>query len=103
MQKKYSVPFKYVNKEVSIKFADTTITVFYRDEIIASHKVDQSNKVYITKDEHLKGLRELRYKRYKPKLPKEKKGSPKIILTKAKYNDELVVVRDLSIYQGVLQ
>lgn len=58
----YSVPFKYAGKEVAVQEKDEgNITVIYRDQKIAEHKLDRYAKGrYITTEEHLKGLKDLR-------------------------------------------
>lgn len=45
---KYSVPTKYVRKEVLVKASHSTIDVYYRDQLIASHqrKYTKNTKTY---------------------------------------------------------
>jgi hypothetical protein len=58
----YSVPFRYVGKEVAIRELDThIITVIYRDQEIAEHHLELDQRgCYITNPGHLEGLREIR-------------------------------------------
>lgn len=103
--KKYSVPYKYVKKEVVIKRQDQFIKVYYRDGLIATHVIDDSEALYITNPDHLEGLKEKRYA-----LPyghkKRKKIKTEDAIKKAKPTTSLqldVVIRDLNEYQGVIQ
>lgn len=103
--KKYSVPYEYVNKEVTITIIEENISIFYQEKLIATHTIDHSNKLYITNSEHLDGLAEKRYaSHYRPKekgIDKEEIEVNTIINNEDFYID--VESRDLNVYQGVIE
>ncbi len=111
LNKKYSVPYEYVNKEVSIKFNENIIDVYYREKRIATHVRDFSNQLYITNKEHLEGLYKKRFGSGTRKPSKNKNNKNKdenynneILLTnKNNVIFEKVEQRNLNIYQGVCQ
>lgn len=75
---RYSVPYKYVGKEVGIKENDSKIKVIYQNEEIAEHTVNTTDKgIYITNKEHLKGLEEIKRSHgiIKPKNKKQYKNT----------------------------
>lgn len=49
----YSVPYTYISKKVRIIYSRTTVEVYYRYELIASHERARSGPAYVTKKEHL--------------------------------------------------
>lgn len=62
----YSVPINYVGKEVVIKEIDDSIRVIYREQVIASHKIEDNYKgCYITSPSHHYEIREITMKRSK--------------------------------------
>lgn len=97
----YSVPYKYANKEVSVKEIEGKIVVKYRDDLIAEHEIINGFKgKYITNAEHIKGLKELRTRNsilcYKKKKKKEEKN---LLYSKVNKYYEDVEKRDLKTYE----
>jgi transposase len=88
---RYSVPYQYVKKEVSVKKEGQRIEIYYRNDCIARHDLSLEMHQIITNPVHLQGLKEKRLKFYKPR--------PKV----AEDNRYNVMVMDLSIYDEVLQ
>jgi len=99
----YSVPYKYAGKEVNIKLIDNIIYVKYRNILIASHNLNIKDRYkYITKEEDIKELREIRIKN-KAKIRKYKKEeSIKLMLKMNNHYIDDVEKRDLRTYEGVL-
>lgn len=88
---RYSVPYQYVKKEVAIKKEGQRIEIYYHNDCVAKHDLSQEMHQIITNPVHLQGLKEQRFKFYKSR--------PKA----AKDNRYDVMVRDLSVYDEVLQ
>ena len=88
---RYSVPYQYVKKEVAVKKTNQSIEIYYRDKCIANHILSDKMHQTVTNQSHLQGLKEERFKFYKPR--------PKA----AKDNRYEVLERDLNIYDEVLQ
>lgn len=60
---KYSVPFKYVGHEISVKKApNKSLVFFYRTDPICEHEPAKENGSQVSKSEHFVGLKELSYK-----------------------------------------
>ena len=105
---RYSVPYKYAGKEVSIRLLDKVLEIFYRTEKIACHNLDLIHKgIFITNPDHVKDLIELRNKHpiKKPSHKKSKKhtdslSSMFLIKSNESFSDE-VTVRDLQVYEEV--
>lgn len=99
----YSVPYKYTGKEVNIKVIDNVIYVRYRNTLIASYDLNTTDRYkYITKEDHIKELRELRM-RNNPKIRKYKrKELIRLMLKKNNHYIDDVEKRDLRTYEGVL-
>jgi len=96
----YSVPYEYAGKEIRVKVEGEEIVVSYRSDEIARHKPLKREKgVYVTKEEHLEGLKEQRYgfgKKKAPVVDKEKN-------TYGMYNRvnvENIEARNLQVYEG---
>jgi len=49
----YSVPYRYIGKEVKLRYDHTTLEVFYKSERIAMHKTSQAKGQYVTIASHL--------------------------------------------------
>lgn len=49
----YSVPYAYISKKVRILYSRSTVDVYYRYELIASHQRAYTGKLYITDKDHL--------------------------------------------------
>lgn len=49
----YSVPYRYIGKQVELRFDHKTFEVYYKSERIAMHTLHQSKGVYTTKAMHL--------------------------------------------------
>lgn len=49
----YSVPYAYISRKVRILYSRTTVEVYYRYELIASHQRVYNGKLYITNKDHL--------------------------------------------------
>lgn len=49
----YSVPYHYISKKVRIIYSRTTVEVYYRYELIASHQRAYSGTAYVTNTDHL--------------------------------------------------
>jgi len=87
----YSVPIKYVNKEITILEKDNnTFDVFYQNKLIVNHcltLIGSGN--YITKKEHLDELEKNKFAHYnsKPKSKKNNHNIEKDNLSLNNYND----------------
>lgn len=49
----YSVPFKYISKKVKIIYSRSAVEIYYKYELIASHKRIKNPHDYTTIDEHM--------------------------------------------------
>lgn len=58
----YSVPYKYINKNVDVKIYNSNLYVYYKKELIASHTLILSNEKnkYITNKGHLDERKEFK-------------------------------------------
>lgn len=58
----YSVPYKYINKNVDVKIYNSNLYVYYKKELIASHPLILSNEKnkYITNKGHLDKRKEFK-------------------------------------------
>jgi len=95
----YSVPYKYAGKEISIKVEGEEIVVSYRRDEIARHKPLKREKgVYVTKKEHLEGLKEQRYGFGKKREAVLKRNN--IYGLHNRVNVEDIEARKLEVYEG---
>jgi transposase len=104
---KYSVPYKYAGKEISIMVTDDNrLEISYRGHVIAEHSINFDDSYeYITIDKHLEGLKEIRIKSgIKNHYRKIKKDPDKKLLLKftPSLTDEKVENRSLSTYDEVV-
>jgi len=100
---RYSVPYKYTCKEIIIKITKEILEIFYRNEKIAEHKIDKISKgIYITKEEHISDLKDIKKREiiYKPKKKNNKQISSCLINGASDYVIE-VNNRDLKEYEEV--
>jgi transposase len=98
----YSVPYVYVDKEISIKEnSNREIQMFYRNKEIAKHKINiEEKQIYITHQDHFKGLKEIRYGKMKPKIKvKNKEPKSEVIILKKHLLQHEVEIRELSSYE----
>jgi len=108
---RYSVPYEYANKEISIKLVDNVnLQISYRTEVIAQHILEASAKgLFIQNPKHFAGLLELRksHALSKPKCKKNKeiKGARSLgVVSRFSSNviNTVVEQRELSIYEEVI-
>lgn len=101
---RYSVPFKFANKEVAVKQIENYIYITYKNQEIAEHQLQpKAIGKYITNETHFAGLKELRcsHSLNRPlKNPqKEIARLPVITCLKAM---PIVESRNLSMYEELL-
>lgn len=53
MKNYYSVPYRYIGKQVELRYNTSVLEVYYRSERIAIHKISQAKGYYTTITEHL--------------------------------------------------
>jgi hypothetical protein len=101
---RYSVPFKYANKEVAIKQIDENIHILYKNLEIALHQIQpKAQGKYITVDDHFSGLKELRCShRLDRPLKKSLKEEKKMSIITSDKTLPIVVPRSLSIYEELI-
>jgi transposase len=107
---RYSTPHRYVGREVLVKKAqdNKSIKIYYRNELIAIHKLNQEEKdIYVTDKSHMEALKKTRmnFVSSKPRL-KEKaeiKSDKAVHIINNNMNDMNVEIRDLHVYEGVCQ
>jgi hypothetical protein len=49
----YSVPYRFIGKQVELRYNASILEVYYRSERIATHKINQAKGYYTTITEHL--------------------------------------------------
>jgi hypothetical protein len=103
----YSVPYKFVGKEVSIIEGDNDeIQIFYRNKIIATHKLNLLDKgIFISIKEHIQELKDLKiknnFKSYSNLKSKEKSKVQDMDMHLCNYDNVFtceVETRDLACY-----
>ncbi|MCE3238139.1 MAG: Mobile element protein [Gammaproteobacteria bacterium] len=99
----YSVPYLYAGKDIHLKKEDKKITVYYRKEKIAIHALLPPGKGhFIRKDEHFKGLLEIRCKHRLKKPQRSKKMMPPKIIRPLSPINIPIVPHELSCYEEVI-
>ncbi len=49
----YSVPFRYIGQQVEVQYDSNQVEIYYKQERIASHKLNYRPGAYTTNKEHL--------------------------------------------------
>lgn len=100
----YSVPYKYVGKEVNVKFNSKTIHIFYKTERIASHAILQGHTHYQTNTEHYpeKKIVEINYHLSQARIKAKVIGSNMEALVERLTRMDKFPLKTLRKVQGVL-